>query len=103
MTGFSIALLIVLGLIVLVVGWGIVTYNGFVARRQQTREGWSGIDVQLKRRTNLIPNLIETVKGYVNHERDALEAVTECGPAANPPPRPMPARARRLRAGCRPL
>ncbi|MGP1395919.1 MAG: LemA family protein [Inquilinaceae bacterium] len=77
MTGLSIVLLVVLGLIVLVVGWGIVTYNGFVARRQRTREGWSGIDVQLKRRTNLIPNLIETVKGYVKHERDALEAVTE--------------------------
>ena len=58
-------------------GWGILIYNRLVARRQQVREGWSGIDVQLKRRVDLIPNLVNTVKGYAQHERGVLEAVTE--------------------------
>ena len=56
--------------------WGIALYNGLVRVRQMVMEGWSGIDVQLKRRANLIPNLIETVKGYMGHERETLEAVT---------------------------
>ena len=60
-----------------VLGWGVLTYNRLVALRQRSREGWSGIDVQLKRRSNLVPNLINTVKGYVQHERGTLEAVTE--------------------------
>ena len=51
-------------------------YNGLVKKRQMVGEGWSGIDVQLKRRTDLIPNLVEVVKGYASHEREALEAVT---------------------------
>jgi len=55
----------------------IVLYNRLVRLRNMVREGWSGIDVQLKRRANLIPNLIETVKGYMGHERDLLEKVTE--------------------------
>ncbi len=55
----------------------IVLYNRLVRLRNMVREGWSGIDVQLKRRANLIPNLIETVKGYIGHERDLLEKVTE--------------------------
>lgn len=54
----------------------IVLYNRLVRLRNMVREGWSGIDVQLKRRANLIPNLIETVKGYMGHERDLLEKVT---------------------------
>lgn len=57
--------------------FGILTYNKLVKLRQLVREGWSGIDVQLKRRADLIPNLLETVKGYVTHERETLEAVTE--------------------------
>lgn len=57
--------------------WAITLYNRLVARRQRVRESWSGIDVQLKRRSNLIPNLVSTVKGYTQHERAALEAVTE--------------------------
>lgn len=60
-----------------VLAWGVLIYNRLVALRQRVREGWSGIDVQLKRRTNLVPNLVNTVKGYAQHERGALEAVTE--------------------------
>ena len=52
-------------------------YNDLVRKRQMVREGWSGIDVQLKRRSDLIPNLVEAVKGYATHERAAFEAVTE--------------------------
>ncbi|MHA7774157.1 LemA family protein [Roseibium sp. M-1] len=69
------AWLILAALIALSV-FAIVLYNGLVKKRQMTEEGWSGIDVQLKRRANLIPNLVETVKGYASHEREALEAVT---------------------------
>lgn len=68
---------IVLGLIVLVGLYLVYLYNDLVRKRQMVREGWSGIDVQLKRRSDLIPNLVETVKGYATHEREALEAVTE--------------------------
>lgn len=66
-----------IGVAVLVLGWGVLTYNRLIALRQRVREGWSGIDVQLKRRANLIPNLVSTVKGYAQHERGVLEAVTE--------------------------
>ncbi len=69
--------LIILLLIVLVVGYGIYAYNNLVKNRQLVEEGWSGIDVQLKRRANLIPNMLETVKGYMSHEADTLQAVTE--------------------------
>jgi LemA protein len=68
---------ILLILLVLVAGYAIVTYNGLVRARQLVREAWSGIDVQLKRRADLIPNLIETVKGYATHERGTFEEVTE--------------------------
>lgn len=57
--------------------WAVAIYNKLVRYRQQAAEGWSGIDVQLKRRANLIPNLVETVKGYASHEKSTLEAVTE--------------------------
>ena len=67
---------IVLGLVVAAVIFAIIIYNGLVKNRQLVEEGWSGIDVQLKRRANLIPNMLETVKGYMTHERDTLEAVT---------------------------
>ena len=60
------------GLLALVL---VVLYNRLVRLRNMVREGWSGIDVQLKRRANLIPNLVETVKGYMGHERDLLEKV----------------------------
>lgn len=61
----------------------IVIFNRLVSARQMTNEAWSGIDVQLKRRSELIPNLVSTVKGYVAHERDVLARVTELRAAAN--------------------
>jgi LemA protein len=64
-------------LVVLLPVWAVLIYNRLVARKQQTAEGWSGIDVQLKRRADLIPNLVETVKAYTSHERSTLESLTE--------------------------
>jgi LemA protein len=71
-----IVLLVIAGIVVL---FGIVIvgmYNGLVRARLRVREAWSGIDIQLKRRASLIPNLVETVKGYAAHERETLENVT---------------------------
>jgi LemA protein len=73
---------IILGIVVAAVAYGIFAYNNLVRQRQLTQEGWSGIDVQLKRRTDLIPNLMEAVKGYMGHERETLQAVTEARTAA---------------------
>jgi len=56
--------------------YAVTIYNRLVKNRQMTEEGWSGIDVQLKRRADLIPNLVDTVKGYAGHERELLEQVT---------------------------
>ena len=68
---------IVIGVVLLLfVIWLFATYNGLVRLRNQTKNAWSQIDVQLKRRHDLIPNLVETVKGYAGHERQTLEAVT---------------------------
>ena len=64
---------VVIGLIALVL---VGMYNGLIRARVRTREAWSGIDVQLKRRANLIPNLVETVRGYASHERETFENVT---------------------------
>jgi LemA protein len=72
-----IPLLVILGLIVLVIVWLVGIYNGLVRLRNQVKEAWSQVDVQLKRRFDLIPNLIETVRGYMTHERETLEAVTQ--------------------------
>ncbi len=63
---------VVILLVFIVIGM----YNGLVRARLRVKEAWSGIDVQLKRRTDLIPNLVETVKGYASHEKDTLENVT---------------------------
>ena len=73
---------VILALVVAAAGYAVVVYNGLVKNRQMVEEGWSGIDVQLKRRTDLIPNLMETVKGYMTHERETLEAVTNARAAA---------------------
>jgi LemA protein len=62
-------------LVVVVAGWALVTYNRLVRQRNQVQASWAQIDVQLKRRHDLIPNLVETVKGYAAHERGTLEAV----------------------------
>ena len=73
---------IILIVVVVVIGYAVLAYNGLVRQRQLTQEGWSGIDVQLKRRADLIPNLLESVKGYMAHERETLEAVTQARTAA---------------------
>ncbi|MCZ4344683.1 LemA family protein [Devosia neptuniae] len=73
---------IILGLVVVAAIYAVSIYNGLVKNRQMVEEGWSGIDVQLKRRTDLIPNLMETVKGYMSHERETLDAVTNARAAA---------------------
>ena len=62
-------LIIILIVVALIVLYGVVAYNGMVRGRNMVDEAWSGIDVQLKRRHDLIPNLVETVKGYAAHER----------------------------------
>ena len=72
-----IALGVLVLILIAVAGYVIGAYNGLVRARQMVQEAWSGIDVQLKRRADLIPNLVETVKGYASHEREALERVTE--------------------------
>lgn len=64
------------GIVAAVLLWAVLTYNALVRTRQQVRESWSGIDTELKRRYDLVPNLVETVRGYAGHERQALEAVT---------------------------
>lgn len=62
--------------VALIVIWIIFTYNLFIRDKNLIKEAWSGIDVQLKRRHNLIPNLVESVKGYSRHEKDLLEEIT---------------------------
>lgn len=68
---------IVLGVIVLLVLYVIGIYNSLIGSKNQVKNAWSQIDVQLKRRYDLIPNLVETAKGYVKHERETLEKITE--------------------------
>ena len=67
--------IIVLVIIVLLLGYFIVTYNGLVSLRNKVEDSWSQIDVVLKNRNDLIPNLVETVKGYTKHEKETLNAV----------------------------
>ena len=73
MVGF----LTIAGLLALLVLWVVVTYNGLVRARNKVDESWSGVDVQLMRRHDLVPNLVETVKGYAAHERSTLGEVTQ--------------------------
>ena len=68
---------IIVGIIVLIILWIIVAYNGLVRKKLKVENAWSQIDVQLQRRFDLIPNLINTVKGYMKHEEDVLTKVTE--------------------------
>ncbi|MCH8849438.1 MAG: LemA family protein [Chloroflexi bacterium] len=76
MLAVIIILAVLLGAFVLVGIFLLMTYNGLIRSRVRTNEAWAGIDVQLKRRASLIPNLVETVKGYAAHESDVLEEVT---------------------------
>ncbi len=73
---------IVIALIVMAVLWFISVYNSLIKLRNRTDEAWSDIDVQLKRRYDLIPNLVNTVKGYAKHERELFEKVTQARSAA---------------------
>ena len=73
MTIWIIPAIIIAGIII----WLIIIYNKLVRNKNMVEEGWSGIDVQLKRRSNLIPNLIETVKGYMGHEAKLLSEITQ--------------------------
>ena len=91
MTGVSIALIIIVVLVVIVLIWAVAQYNGLVRLRNLVQEAWRQIDVELTRRHDLIPNLVETVKGYAAHEKGVFEAVTNAraqamqasGPAAS--------------------
>jgi LemA protein len=65
------------GILVLILLWLLFTYNGLVTLRNRVKEAWSQIDIQLKRRSSLIPNLVETVKGYAKHEKEVFENVTK--------------------------
>ena len=77
MEAWLIILIVVGVLLVLLVGFLIATYNGLVTLRNRVEEAWSDITVQLKRRTDLIPNLVNSVKGYATHEKEVFEKVTE--------------------------
>jgi LemA protein len=77
-----IAVWIILGLVVLIAIYLIALYNGLVKKRNRVDNAWAQIEVQLKRRRDLIPNLVETVKGYAAHERGTFEAVTQARAAA---------------------
>ncbi|WP_296667268.1 LemA family protein [Demequina sp.] len=78
--------LIGLGIVaVLIILWAIAAYNGLVRLRNLVQEAWRQIDVELQRRHDLIPNLVETVKGYAKHERETLEAVTQARTIAAAP------------------
>ena len=72
-----IILWIVLGVVAVIILWLIAVYNGLITLKNRTQEAWSDIDVQLKRRYDLIPNLIESVKGYAKHEKDLFTEVTK--------------------------
>jgi LemA protein len=72
-----VAVYVIIGIVVVLLIIFIATYNGLVRLRNQVKNAWAQIDVQLKRRHDLIPNLVETVKGYMKHERETLEAVTK--------------------------
>ena len=69
--------LVILGILGAIAFYGVAIYNALVKAAQMVKEAWSGIDVQLKRRSDLIPNIVESIKGYAGHEKDTLREVTE--------------------------
>jgi LemA protein len=77
MSGALIALCVIAAVVLVIVLWFVGTYNGLVSFRNEVKNAWAQIDVQLKRRHDLIPNLVETARGYMQHERGTLEAVTQ--------------------------
>ena len=85
---------VALGIVLVVLFWAIANYNTLVRLRQHCRESWSGIDTELKRRYDLIPNLVETVKGYASHEREVFERVVEARNRAAASTGPFPVTAR---------
>lgn len=89
-----ITLYIILGIIALLVLWGVFIYNRYITYMNRAEEAWADIDVQLKRRYDLIPNLVNTVQGYVRHERETLERVTEMRAKAMQPHEDLGAQAR---------
>ena len=72
-----VTMLVVLGIFVAVILFVIITYNRLIRLRNTVKSSWSDIDVQLKKRYDLVPNLVETVKGYASHEKSVFEKVTE--------------------------
>jgi len=69
--------LVIVGILGAIIFYGVAIYNALIKARQMVKEAWSGIDVQLKRRSDLIPNIVESIKGYAGHEKDTLREVTE--------------------------
>lgn len=85
MNGATIAIIVVVAIVLIVVLWGVAQYNGFVRLRNLVQEAWRQIDVELHRRHDLIPNLVESVKGYAAHERGVFDEVTAARAAASGP------------------
>lgn len=85
MSGGTIALIVIVVIVVLILLWAVAQYNGLVRLRNLVQEAWRQIDTELQRRRDLIPNLVETVKGYAAHEREVFEAVTAARAAASQP------------------
>lgn len=105
MNPWVVALIIILVVIVLLVLWGIATYNTLVSLRNRVANGWSQIDVQLKQRSDLVPNLVQTVKGYASHESSVFEEVararagaTQAAAASNANPGDRQAMVQRIQA-----
>jgi LemA protein len=78
----TLVIIVLIVVAVILALWAIATYNGLIGKKVETENAWSQIDVQLKRRYDLIPNLVETVKGYATHERETLEKVIQARNAA---------------------
>ncbi len=85
MDPLGVVLIVLLALVVIVLLWGVATYNGFVRLRNLVQESWRQIDVELHRRHDLIPNLVDTVRGYAAHERGVFDEVTTARAAATTP------------------